>query len=98
MGHDVDPGTPRIRQDGEHEFAGIQYRRGRVAQERHPRILLGFPERPTASGPLVLHPLMERVIIMGTVAIAELAIAEERRGVTGQEQRRKTSRYKNKRE
>ena len=90
MGHDIDPCTPRIGHDRENEFAGIKHRSGRVSQQRHPRVLLTLPQRPAPAVPLLLHPLIERVIILGGISVAELAIVEQRRRVTAEEQSRET--------
>ncbi len=50
------------------------------------------PRRASARIPLLLYPPMQRVIRVAAVAIAELAIVEENRGVTGEERRPEASR------
>ena len=86
MGDDVDPGPPGIGQDRIDELSRIEDGRRRVAQQGHPATLLGLPERPAACLPLMLHPLVERIVILNRVAEAELLVPAEDPAITPQNQ------------
>ena len=88
MDDDVDPRPPRIREDGVDQFPRIEDGRGGIAQQRHPRVLFGLPERPASRFPLRLHTLIERVVVVPGIAKAELTILEEGREITAEEQGR----------
>ncbi len=95
MTHDVNPRSPSIRQEGEDQLTRIENRRGRVTQERHPRVLLGFPEWPPPLVPLRLNAFVERIVIVARVAISELTTQQQRRRVTDQEQCAKAAHNEN---
>ena len=87
MGQDINPGPPGIRQDGEDQLTRIEDRRGRVPQQRHPRVLLGLPERPPPLVPRRLNASVQPVVVFADIAIGELLIPKQHRRVTSQEQR-----------
>ena len=74
----VEPGAPGIGEDGIEDLARIEDGRRRIAEQRHSAVLLGLPEwRPTPRVPLGLHLLVERIIIVGRIAIGELLLAKQ---------------------
>ena len=79
----------------EDQFTGIENGRGRVAQDRHARVFLGFPEGPTSCVPLLLNSLMKRVVVVAGISIAELAIGEKHRCITTKKDRGKASQNQN---
>ena len=93
MDENVQTSCPGIGEQGVDQLARIEHRRGRIAQQRYARILLRLPEGPPALLPFSLHALIERIIIVPGVAIAELAAAPEGRAETEQEQTAKTAEY-----
>jgi hypothetical protein len=91
MHHDVEPRAPGVRQHRENQLSGIENCGRGVSQQRHPGVLLWFPERPPALAPFLLNTLMQRVIEMARVTKPELLALKKSWGITAQEQRRETN-------
>ena len=81
VGDHIPPSRERVGHDPEEDLARVEHGGRRIAQQGHPAILLGLPQRPTPRVPLSLDPLIERVIEVGRVAEGEL-FPKDRRAVT----------------
>ena len=81
MRDDVQPGRPRIREQGVEHLAGIENRRLRVAEQWLTAVLSMVPQRPAPGGPLLLHPQVEGIEEVARIAVGQLAVFEQDRSI-----------------
>ena len=79
MGDRVDPCCPPERQAGVDQLPRVQDRGRGIAEQRNSAVLLGLPERPAASRPLLLDAPLERVIERSRIAEGNLPAPHQHR-------------------
>jgi hypothetical protein len=95
---DVEPRPPVVAEQGVEDLAGIEYGGRGAAQQRHPAVLLGLPERPATGLPLGLDPPVERIVEVRGVAVGELLAAEQGPAVACGDQRQEAAQDEDRRE
>ncbi len=82
----INAGREGIGQGPVDQLARVEDGRRGVAQQGHPAVLLGLPERPPAGVPLVLDLLVERIAVVRHVAEGELLAGDRRAEAQADEQ------------
>ena len=80
-----------MRHERKDELPGIENRRRGIAQQGHPAVLAGVPQRQPARFPLALDLEVERVVVPPDVAIRELFPREQDRPVAEDQEAQQTS-------
>ena len=90
----VESGRPCVRQQGIEDFARIEDRGHRVAQQGLAAVLTGVPQGQAPGVPLLLHPEVKRIIKESRIPEAKLAILEQDRPVEDQQKAQEAAQTK----